>query len=76
MLTFGISSFPPTSSLEQCRHRLGHVKLCIYRGLLSYGPDGKMRGELAESWRPKARMSGVQAARRTFTMARRSPRPT
>ena len=26
------------------------MKALIYRGLLSFGPDGKVRGELAEDW--------------------------
>ncbi len=50
-LTFGLSSFPPnlqpwtstgTASLT--------VKALLYRGLLSFGPDAQVRGELAESW--------------------------
>lgn len=50
-LTFGLSSYPPnilpwvqtgTASIT--------VKNLLYRGLLSYGPDGRVRGELAESW--------------------------
>ncbi len=50
-LRFGLSSFPPnllpwasvgTAALT--------VKAQIYRGLLSFGPDGAVRGELAERW--------------------------
>jgi ABC-type transport system substrate-binding protein len=50
-LRFGLSSYPPnlqpwastgTAALT--------VKALIYRGLLSFGPDGKVRGELAETW--------------------------
>lgn len=50
-LRFGLSSYPPnllpwasvgTAALT--------VKTQIHRGLLSFGPDAKIRGELAESW--------------------------
>ncbi len=50
-LRFGLSSYPPnllpwastgTAALT--------VKAQIHRGLLSFGPDGKVRGELAETW--------------------------
>jgi len=50
-LTFGLSSYPPnlqpwasvgTAALT--------VKACLFRGLLSFGPDGQVRGELAERW--------------------------
>ncbi|HYZ61308.1 MAG TPA: ABC transporter substrate-binding protein [Acetobacteraceae bacterium] len=50
-LTFALSSYPPnlqpwantgTAALT--------VKTQLFRGLLSFGPDGKVRGELAESW--------------------------
>jgi ABC-type transport system substrate-binding protein len=50
-LRFGLSSYPPnllpwanvgTAALT--------VKLQIHRGLLSFGTDGKVQGELAESW--------------------------
>jgi peptide/nickel transport system substrate-binding protein len=53
-LVFGLSSFPPnllpwastgTAALT--------VKTCLFRGLLSFGPDGKVRGELAEKWEPE-----------------------
>jgi ABC-type transport system substrate-binding protein len=51
MLTFGLSSYPPsllpwastgTAALT--------VKIQVHRGLLSFGPDAQVRGELAESW--------------------------
>ncbi len=51
-LTFGLSAYPPslapwsntgTASLT--------VKMQMFRGLLSFGPDGLVRGELAESWK-------------------------
>jgi peptide/nickel transport system substrate-binding protein len=50
-LVFGLSSYPPnllpwasvgTAALT--------VKTLLHRGLLSFGPDGQVRGELAESW--------------------------
>jgi len=50
-LRFGLSSYPPnllpwasvgTAALT--------VKAQIYRGLLSFGPDGMIRAELAQSW--------------------------
>lgn len=50
-LVFGLSSYPPnlqpwantgTAALT--------VKTQIYRGLLSFAPDTKLQGELAESW--------------------------
>ncbi|MBV9811118.1 MAG: peptide ABC transporter substrate-binding protein, partial [Acetobacteraceae bacterium] len=50
-LVFGLSSYPPnlqpwastgTAALT--------VKALLYRGLLSFGPDGNVRGELAERW--------------------------
>lgn len=51
VLTFGLSSYPP--SLEPWVNNgtaAGTIKLMTYRGLTSYGADGKLRGELAESW--------------------------
>ncbi len=51
VLTFGISSYPPTiAPWANAGTASGTVKLMIYRGLTSYGPDGALRGELAESW--------------------------
>jgi peptide/nickel transport system substrate-binding protein len=50
-LIFGLSSYPPnlqpwastgTAALT--------VKALLFRGLLSFGPDGQVRGELAEKW--------------------------
>ena len=53
ILTFGISSYPPTiMPWANAGTASGTVKLMIYRGLTSYGPDGALRGELAESWSP------------------------
>lgn len=51
MLRFGLSSFPP--SLQPWANTgtaAATVKLLIHRGLLSYAPDGALRGELAERW--------------------------
>lgn len=51
MLTFALSSFPPTiQPWANSGTAAATVKLMIYRGLTSYGPDGALRGELAESW--------------------------
>ena len=50
-LVFGLSSHPP--NLDPWRHTgtaAGAVKQLIYRGLTSFGPDGQLRGELAETW--------------------------
>ncbi|NKC32874.1 ABC transporter substrate-binding protein [Falsiroseomonas selenitidurans] len=59
-LRFGLSSFPP--SLQPWANTgtaAATVKLLIHRGLLSYAPDGKLRGELAESWRNESPTSWV-----------------
>jgi peptide/nickel transport system substrate-binding protein len=51
VLRFGLSSFPPTiQPWANSGTAAATVKLMIYRGLTSYGPDGALRGELAESW--------------------------
>ena len=50
-LVFGLSSHPP--NLDPWRHTgtaAGAVKQLIFRGLNSFGPDGQLRGELAERW--------------------------
>lgn len=52
-LRFGLSSFPP--SLQPWIHSgtaALTVKLLIFRGLTGYGPDGRLRPELASSWEP------------------------
>jgi peptide/nickel transport system substrate-binding protein len=50
-LIFGLSTYPPNiSPWVNSGTSSATVKLLIYRGLLSYSPDGKLRGELAESW--------------------------
>ncbi|MBR0680404.1 peptide ABC transporter substrate-binding protein [Roseomonas eburnea] len=51
MLTFGLSSFPPSiQPWANTGTAAATVKLMIYRGLTSYAPDGSLRGELADSW--------------------------
>jgi ABC-type transport system substrate-binding protein len=53
VLTFGLSSYPP--SLEPWVNNgtaAATIKLMTFRGLTSYGPDGNLRPELAESWEP------------------------
>jgi peptide/nickel transport system substrate-binding protein len=50
-LTFGLSSYPP--SLQPWANTgtaAVTVKELIYRGLLAYDVQGKLRGELAEHW--------------------------
>lgn len=50
-LVFGLSSFPPSiQPWANTGTAAATVKLMIYRGLTSYGQDGALRGELAESW--------------------------
>jgi len=50
-LTFGLSSYPPTlAPWANSGTAAATIKLLIYRGLLSYDKDGKLRGELAETW--------------------------
>jgi ABC-type transport system substrate-binding protein len=50
-LTFGLSSYPPTlQPWANSGTAAATIKLLIYRGLLSYDKDGKLRGELAEKW--------------------------
>ena len=51
MLRFGLSSFPPSiQPWVNTGTAAATVKLLIYRGLLSFAPDGSVRGEIAESW--------------------------
>ncbi|RMC37290.1 ABC transporter substrate-binding protein [Paracoccus alkanivorans] len=50
-LRFALSTFPPTfDAWTSGGTAAGTIKLMIHRGLVSYGPDGMLRGELAESW--------------------------
>ena len=49
MLRFGLSSFPPNlQPWANTGTAAATAKLLIHRGLLSYGKDGQLRGELAE----------------------------
>lgn len=51
VLRFGLSSFPPSiQPWVNTGTAAATVKLLIYRGLLSFAPDGSVRGEIAESW--------------------------
>ncbi|HEY9566772.1 MAG TPA: ABC transporter substrate-binding protein [Thalassobaculum sp.] len=60
VLTFGLSSFPPSiEPFANTGTAAGTIKLMIYRGLLSYGKDGLLRGELAESWAPEGQEAWV-----------------
>jgi peptide/nickel transport system substrate-binding protein len=50
-LTFGLSSYPPNLSPWASTGTAAlTVKIQVHRGLLSFGPDAQVRGELAESW--------------------------
>jgi peptide/nickel transport system substrate-binding protein len=50
-LVFGLSSYPPTlAPWANGGTAAATVKLMFHRGLLGYSADGKLRGELAESW--------------------------
>ncbi len=52
-LVFGLSSYPPSLlPWENTGTASVSVKLQIYRGLVSYSADGKLRGEIAETWQP------------------------
>ncbi|PZW47139.1 peptide/nickel transport system substrate-binding protein [Humitalea rosea] len=51
VLTFGLSSYPPTlQPWANGGTASATIKLMIFRGLISYAPDGSLRPELAESW--------------------------
>ncbi|MBO0905002.1 ABC transporter substrate-binding protein [Jiella sonneratiae] len=50
-LRFGLSAYPPSfDAWASSGTAAGTVKLLIHRGLMSFAPDGSLRGELAESW--------------------------
>ena len=50
-LRFALSAFPPSfEAWTSSGTAAGTIKLMMHRGLLSYDPEGKLRGELAESW--------------------------
>ncbi|WP_158746586.1 ABC transporter substrate-binding protein [Acidisphaera sp. L21] len=51
LLTFGLSGYPPNlQPWANTGASVGGLKLLMFRGLLSYAPDGSLRGELAERW--------------------------
>lgn len=51
VLTFGLSSYPPSfSPLQSTGTAAGTIKLMIHRGLLGYDKKGQLQGELAEEW--------------------------
>ena len=51
VLRFALSTYPPSfDAWASSGTAAGTIKLMMHRGLVSYGPDGLMRGELAESW--------------------------
>ncbi|OCX58177.1 peptide ABC transporter substrate-binding protein [Thioclava sp. SK-1] len=51
VLRYGLSAFPPSFEMwASTGAAAGAIKLMIHRGLVSYDPEGKLRGELAESW--------------------------
>ena len=50
-LRFGLSTFPPNLlPWQNVGTAATTVKFALFRGLLGYGPDGTVRGELAEHW--------------------------
>jgi peptide/nickel transport system substrate-binding protein len=50
-LRFGLSSFPPNLlPWQNVGTAATTVKFAMFRGLLGYGPDGQLRGEIAESY--------------------------
>lgn len=50
-LVFGLSSYPPSMApWANAGTAAATAKLMFHRGLLGYGPDGALRGELAEKW--------------------------
>ena len=50
-LTMGISGWPATlAQWTNAGTVAQNAKLLMYRGLLGYGPNGQMRGELADRW--------------------------
>jgi peptide/nickel transport system substrate-binding protein len=50
-LVFGLSSYPPNfAPFANTGTAAATAKLMFHRGLLGYGPDGALRGELAERW--------------------------
>ncbi|MGE0420265.1 MAG: ABC transporter substrate-binding protein [Acetobacteraceae bacterium] len=50
-LVFGLSSYPPSlAPWTNSGTAAATARLMHHRGLLGYGPDGAVRGELAEKW--------------------------
>lgn len=50
-LIFGLSSYPPNLfPWANAGTAAATAKLAMHRGLLGFDPQGKLRGELAESW--------------------------
>jgi ABC-type transport system substrate-binding protein len=50
-LVFGLSSYPPSlAPWANAGTAAATAKLMVHRGLLGYGADGVLRGELAETW--------------------------
>jgi peptide/nickel transport system substrate-binding protein len=50
-LTFGLSSYPPSLlPWVNAGAAAATVKMQMFRGLLSYAPDGSLQGELASAW--------------------------
>ena len=50
-LIFALSSYPPTMApWANAGTAAATAKLMFHRGLVGYGPDGALRGELAETW--------------------------
>lgn len=50
-LRFAQSTYPPSfDAWVSSGTAAATIKLMMHRGLLSYSPDGTLRGELAESW--------------------------
>ena len=51
VLRYGLQLYPPTfNPWQHAGTAAATVNLCYRRGLLSYAPDGSLRGELAEAW--------------------------
>jgi peptide/nickel transport system substrate-binding protein len=51
VLRYGLQLYPPTfTPWQHAGTAAATVNLCYRRGLLSYAPDGALRGELAEAW--------------------------
>ena len=50
-LRFGLSAYPPNlQPWVSTGQAAATVKLLLFRGLLSFAPDGQLRGELADHW--------------------------